>query len=131
MGCDAGPPVDPLSLRHPTHLDLYPLPLSLSLSPSVALSLSPSPFTAAAKVGVSSGHRLGFWLAVPAVLVGMSGAVRRGFYRYMGYLDNGTGSIYPGYEENSSAPYFVTHSVSDRHFSVSKDAHVDKGVRMQ
>jgi len=72
----------------------------------------------ATSVGVKSAHRLGFWCAVPAALVGLVAGQRNGVYRYLGYTDNGNPTIYPGYVENS-APYFMRHEVSERHAPVA------------
>ena len=69
-------------------------------------------------MGVKSAHRLGFWCAVPAVLVGLVAGQRNGVYRYLGYTDNGNPAIYPGYVENN-APYFMRHEVSERHAPVA------------
>jgi hypothetical protein len=75
------------------------------------------------RLGARNRHVFGLWTSVPAVIIGLMGATHRGWYRYMGFTDNGNPALYPGYEE-TSAPYFLRHSVSDRHFPVSRDSHV-------
>ena len=91
--------------------------LSLSLSHThthdYTFSLPPS-ICSATSVGVKNGHRLGFWCAVPAALVGIVAGNRSGIYRYLGYTDNGNPALYPGYKEDNT-PYFMKHEVSERH----------------
>jgi hypothetical protein len=77
----------------------------------------------AARLGVRGSHVFGLWTAVPAVVLGLMGATHRGWYRYMGFTDNGNPPLYPGYVE-SQAPYFVRHAVSDRHFKLAPGAQV-------
>lgn len=72
--------------------------------------------SAAPRLGVGS-HKLGFWTAVPAVVLGLLGGINKGVYRYGGFMENGNAPLYPGYIENS-APYFMQMTVSDRHASV-------------
>jgi hypothetical protein len=70
--------------------------------PSLALTpLAPSPPPPAAPyLGVKNGHRLGFWAAVPAALVGLVAGNRTGVFRFLGYTDNGNPTLYPGYKED-------------------------------
>ena len=75
------------------------------------------------RLGVRSLHAFGLWTAVPAVVLGLMGATHRGWYRYMGFTDNGNPPLYPGYAE-TQAPYFVRHAVSDRHFRLAPGAAV-------
>jgi len=60
-----------------------------------------------------SGHRLGLWLALPAIVIGYLSGLKRSYYRHSGYLDNGAEPLYAGYKDDS-APYFVKHAVSSR-----------------
>jgi hypothetical protein len=77
--------------------------------------LPPSSPCAAHEIGIRSPHRLGVWLAVPAVLIGLSFGAQKGYYRYLGFTANGHPSLYPDYKEDMT-PYFVKHRTSDRHF---------------
>lgn len=55
------------------------------------------------------------------VLVGS----RNGMFRYLGFTDNGNTPLYPGYVEDAT-PYYVKHSVSDRHFHQTPDRNVER-----
>ena len=105
------------------------LPAMVQLGPLTApffrhVSLPPQPLPHAAnRLGVRSRHVFGLCTAVPAVLLGLMGATQRGWYRYLGFTDNGNPALYPGYVE-TNAPYFLRHNVSDRHFPVARDSHV-------
>lgn len=85
---------------------------------------------AAPKLGVRSPGVLGFWVALPAALLGLTAALRGGYYRYLGFMDNGNLTRYPGYVEDNT-PWFVKHSVSDRHFKVSPNFHLDTRLKQQ
>ena len=51
---------------------------------------------------MKNGHRLGFWCAVPAALVGLLAGHRAGVFRYLGYTDNGNPTLYPNYKEDQT-----------------------------
>lgn len=70
-------------------------------------------FSHARQLGVRSAHSLGVWSALPAVVVGVLAGANKGFYRYLGFMDNGNAALYPGYVEDG-APYYLKHKVSDR-----------------
>ena len=107
---------------------------------------------------MKNGHRLGFWCAVPAALVGLLAGHRAGVFRYLGYTDNGNPTLYPNYKEDQTrawlrgalllapppaphprsslfflpcAAYFVKHVVSDRHANVAPSLHLDDPTRFR
>ena len=87
--------------------------------------LTPPPARpAAGKLGVVNGHRLGLWLALPAVAIGVLTGSRNGMHRYLGFSDNGNPPLYPGYKEDAT-PYFVKHTVSERRVPVAPSVSVD------
>jgi hypothetical protein len=106
-----------------------PRPLSrrcLTACFSSSPPLPPSSPCAAHEIGIRSPHRLGVWLAVPAVLIGLSFGAQKGYYRYLGFTANGHPSLYPDYKEDMT-PYFVKHRTSDRHFDAPVSGTLLKG----
>ena len=84
---------------------LFPLAAPPSPHPHASRTAPSPPPPAAPYLGVKNGHRLGFWAAVPAALVGLVAGHRTGVFRYLGYTDNGNPTLYPGYKEDQTRAF--------------------------
>lgn len=88
----------PISLPRP----LPSLPLSASFSLPAAPSLR-SRF---------SPHRLGVVMALPAAAIGYSFGLKSALARHQGMAPNGNPTLIPGYDADSTVPYFMRHKIS-------------------
>lgn len=62
-----------------------------------------------------SGHRLGKWLALPAVFIGVTSGLKASYYRHQGLMPNGMPPVYEGYyEESNTAPHYMKHYVAGK-----------------